>query len=229
LIIKLSLNNDLFENRRAFLKYTPPPDKMQESLEGIIDAEQKSTVDTQPTLKQQLADSIRNYPATWKEYMINMTPATIATMAGAALGKWSAAKLGYTGDLAQTLALYAGYPFGYGTFFTLAYLRNKEKYQGILSKEFGKFVGTFLAADYVADLLVFSPIAITSAIYLNRHSDLNPAAQGAIVIGVAGVCYTSTMAALHPVMQRITTRVNETIKSAYHTVTGATHSKDISA
>ncbi len=171
------------------------------------------------TLKQELKQSINNYPKTWKEYAKKLAPAIIVSTAGAAFGQWAATRLGYEGKVATTSASYiCGFIPGYITFFGLEFLRNRHKYPKLLSKEFGEFAGTFLAADYVADLSTFTPTFIAANVWLTDNTELSPAARGAIAWNSAGLLYISAISALHPLTRRITSSINKGVKHIYKKV-----------
>lgn len=169
----------------------------------------------QPSLKDELKESIRAYPKTWKEYAKQLGPAVIVSSIGAAVGQELATRLGYDSKLATTLSSYVcGYVPGYLTFFGLEFFRNKQKYpNGILSKEFAHFAGTFLAADYVADITTFTPAFIASNLWLTDNTDLSPAARGLTAWNTSALLYICAMAGLHPLTRRTTSAVNGAIKS----------------
>lgn len=173
----------------------------------------ESKVDT-PSLRQELATSIINYPSTLKEYTKGLAPAFLISATGCALGQWAAHKLGYDSPTAQTAAGYVcGYVPGFVAFFTREYLTNKKKYpRGVMSREFGHFVGTFLAADYLADFTTFTPTFVTSNALLTQHTTLHPVVRGIISWTAGATLYTAAIAGLHPVAKRATSALNSKIK-----------------
>ena len=185
---------------------------MAEALEAKVDSPQQS-------LGRELVDSLRNYPSNWVNYMKQLGASVLISSVGSATAQWIAQRMGYNGATAQTVAGYIG---GYGTaypyFFGSEFLRNRDKYPRLFSREFGKFVGTFLAADYVADLSTFSPAFIASNVWLTNHTDMHPLPKGLIAWNTAGLLYTSVMAGLHPAIQRVNNAINRGIKSVYHKI-----------
>lgn len=176
----------------------------------------------QPSLKNELKESIKNYPKTWKEYAKQLAPAVVVSSIGAAIGQELATRLGYDSKIATTAASYVcGYIPGYATFFGLEFFRNKDKYpRGIFSREFAHFAGTFLAADYVADITTFTPAFIASNIWLTDNTDLSPAARGLTAWNTSALLYICAIAGLHPLTRRITSSVNNTIKSVVKRIKG---------
>ena len=172
---------------------------------------------TSPTLQQELIQSIRNYPGTWVNYTKNLAPALGISMLGAAAGQWAITEMGYQSHFATTGAAYVcGYIPGYATFFTLEFLKNRAQYPKLLSRKFGEFVGTFLAADWVADVSTFTPAFIASNIWLTDHTDLHPAVRSLVAWGASSLLYISAMSALHPVARRANQKLNKGIKSLWH-------------
>ncbi len=184
---------------------------MTESLESAVENSK------QLSLGQELAHSIKKYPETWKDYFKSLAPALVVSSITSAVGQWAAMKLGYDSTAAMTAAAYVcGYIPGYATFFGLEYFRNKSKYpSGVLSKEFGEFVGTFMAADYVADLSTFTPAFIASNFWLANNTELHPAIRGIVAWDAASLLYISSISAIHPITRRINQSINTKIKSLY--------------
>ena len=182
---------------------------MKDDLEHIVE--------TPPTLRQELKQSVRQYPKTWVEYMKTLGPACLISSVGSALSQWASVKMGYDSAAATTLAAYiGGYATGYSSVFGLEYLRHRQKYpRGILSKEFGEFVGTFLAADYVADLTIFSPSFIFANVWLAHHTKIHPATRSLLAWNSAAFLYILGMAALHPGTRRINQSINKGVISLY--------------
>jgi hypothetical protein len=181
--------------------------------------EEKVNVSENKTLGQELKQSIVNYPKTWREYGRNLAPAIIASSIGSALGQWAVTKLGYDGKAATTAAAYVcGYIPGYITFFGTEFIRNRHRYPKLLSKEFGEFVGTFLAADYVADLSTFTPSFIAANLWLTDNTDLHPAVRGLAAWWTASLFYISSISALHPLARRINSSINNGIKKVYRKI-----------
>ncbi len=185
----------------------------QSTLECIVKGEEPLT------LRQELSQSIHAYPKTLKEYFKQLAPAVVVSSLGSALGQYGATELGYDTKFATTAAAYVcGYIPGYTTFFTLEYLKNQNKYPAVFSKEFGGFVSTFMAADYVADMLTFTPVFIASNIWLTDNTALNPALRSIIAWNTASVLYIASISALHPVTRRISQALNKHVRSLYQTV-----------
>ncbi|MBP7708680.1 hypothetical protein KA107_03265 [Candidatus Pacearchaeota archaeon] len=168
-----------------------------------------------PTLKEELKDSIKAYPQTWKKYFKQLAPAIGISSIGSAVGQWAAYKLGYEdNNLAMTASAYiCGYIPGFTYFFTSEYLANKDKYPQFFSKEMGKFAGTFFAADYVADMTTFTPEFMATNVWLNNNTDLGPISRSLIAWNSCGMLYLSAMAGLHPLTRRITEKINKGITS----------------
>lgn len=191
-----------------------------DELERIVGEAPTALVDSNQnkpsaSLKTELAESIRHYPSHWKSYMKQLAPTVLISSLGSATAQWIADRMGFDGTTAQTIAGYiGGYGTGYPFYFGSEYLLHKERYpKGIISKEFGKLVGTFLAADYVADLSTFTPTFIGSNAYLANNTDIAPFPRGLIAWNTAGLLYTSVMAGLHPAVQRVNSAINRGIKS----------------
>ncbi|MBI3333948.1 hypothetical protein HYZ97_00480 [Candidatus Pacearchaeota archaeon] len=167
------------------------------------------------TLEQELKESIKGYPRTWIEYFKQLAPAVVVSSIGAAAGQELATRLGYDSKLATTAASYVcGYIPGYLTFFGLEYWKNRGKYSdGLFSREFAHFAGTFLAADYIADIATFTPAFIASNIWLTDNTDLSPAVRGLTAWNTSALLYISAIAGLHPLTRRITSAVNNKVKS----------------
>ncbi|MGV8142208.1 MAG: hypothetical protein ACP5NS_01065 [Candidatus Pacearchaeota archaeon] len=178
----------------------------------------EARIETPKSLKTELAESMRKYPSNWVSYMKQLAPTIFVSSLGSATAQWLAERMGFEGTTAQTVAGYiGGYGVGYPFYFGSEYILHKDRYpRGILSKEFGKFVGTFLAADYIADLSTFTPTFIASNAYLADHTDIAPFPRGLIAWNTAGVLYTTVMAGLHPAIQRVNQAINRRIKSVYH-------------
>lgn len=181
---------------------------MAERLEKIVDGT------SVPSLGEELKQSVHEYPQTWKKYVKQLGPAVIISSIGAAAGQWAAHKLGYDSKAAMTATAYVcGYVPGFAYFFTSEYLTNKEKYpNGVLSKEFAHFAGTFMAADYVADLSTFTPAFISSNVWLADHTNLHPAVRSLVAWNTSALLYISAIAGLHPLARRATEKINKGIK-----------------
>jgi hypothetical protein len=196
---------------------------MSENLDDII-------LTSQPTLREELSQSIRNYPKTWREYLKSLAPAVAISAIGSAAGQWAATSLGYDSKLATTTAAYVcGYVPGFTTFFTMEYTRNREKYPRVFSKEFGEFVGTFLAADYVSDLSTFTPVFISSNLWMTDHTQIHPAMRSIIAWNVGALGYISAISALHPVARRLNQAINRGVKRIYKGITHKNHDTNTSS
>jgi hypothetical protein len=167
------------------------------------------------TLRKELTESIKNYPKTWKEYFKGLAPAVVISSIGAAGGQWLANHLGYDSNFAMTASAYVcGYIPGYSYFFGQEYIKNKKKYpKGIISKEFGEFVGTFMASDYVADFTTFTPAFIASNLWMANNTEIHPALRSIIAWNSSAMLYISAMAGLHPVTRRVTQGINHGLES----------------
>ena len=190
-----------------------------ERLERIVN--EPSLVQEQPTLRQELSQSIKAYPKTWKGYFKQITPAILVSSVGAAAGQWAAQKMGYDSNAAMTAAAYVcGYIPGYSTFFGIEFLRNRDKYKKVFSKEFGEFAGTFMAADYVSDITTFTPVFIASNLWMANNTEIHPAVRSLIAWNSAGWLYLSTMSALHPLTRRINNSINEGVRKTFKKIRG---------
>lgn len=182
---------------------------MTESLE--------TRLETPKSLRTELAESFRSYPKNWVSYMKQLAPTILISSLGSATAQWIAQRMGHDGATAQTIAGYiGGYGTGYPFYFGSEYLLHKDRYpKGIISRDFGRFVGTFLAADYVADLSTFTPTFIGLNAYLTNNTDMEPFPRGLVAWNTAGILYTTVMAGLHPAIQRVNSAINRGIKSAF--------------
>ncbi len=182
---------------------------MPDNLEKI--SEENENVEI--SLGKELSNSIRNYPSTFKNYFKQLAPAIVISSIGSAAGQYLANKFGYDSNAALTAAAYiCGYIPGYSYFFSSEYRTNRENYPKFLSKEFGKFVSTFMAADYVADITTFTPAFIASNIWMTENTDINPALRSVIAWNAAAFLYMGTISALHPLSRRITDGINNNFK-----------------
>src|SRR3989338_4312435 len=144
----------------------------------------------QKTLKEELKESIRHYPSNARKYLNQLGPSMLVCTAGAAFGRWVAHKKGYDSPTAGITASYiAGYVPGYAYFLGSEFLKNKDHYEKIFSKKFGEFASTFLAADYVSDMIAFTPAFISSSIWLRNNTKLDNWEQGAIAWVGSGLLY----------------------------------------
>lgn len=172
---------------------------------------------TEKLLREELVKSIRNYPKNWREYAKALTPAIIISSVGSAGGQWFASSHGYDSNLAMTASAYVcGYIPGYTYFFGAEYVKNKLNYpNGIFSRKFAEFAGSFMAADYVADITTFTPAFITSNLWLSNNTDIHPAFRSLVAWNGSALLYLSMMAGLHPLTRRITGRINKGLESVF--------------
>lgn len=181
---------------------------MNESLDAIVE---------KPSLSSELKEQIKNYPKNWVEYMKSLAPALIMSTVGAAAGPEVAKNLGYNSEFASLAASYLiGYPMGYTTAFSIEYFRNRKKYGSIFSKEFGKYVYTFLASDYITDITVFQTTMLGSNFWLKENTELSEAARKAAAWLTGGFCWISAMAGMHPIARRVNEYINTSVKNLYH-------------
>lgn len=174
-------------------------------------------VEHSPTLRQELSNSIHAYPHTWVEYFKAVGPAIVISSVASSVGQWAITELGYDSKAATTASAYVcGYLPGYSYFFLSEYHRHREHYGKLFSKKFGEFVGTFLAADYVADLTTFTPAFIAANVWMTDHTDFHPVVRGMLAWNGAALLYVSSISALHPLSRRINTSLNKRIRSLFH-------------
>ncbi len=167
-----------------------------------------------------LRERAKDYSSTWKEYFRTLAPAIAISSVGSAIGQAVATHLGADSITANTLAAYVcGYIPGYTYYFRQEYKNHRERYpNGIKSKEFATYVGTFFAADWVSDILTFTPTFIGTNLLLMRHTNVSPFMRGIIAWDGAALLYISSMSALHPFTQRLTDSANAGIRRLYRAV-----------
>lgn len=103
---------------------------------------------------------------------------------------------------------------GYGTFLSLEFRNNREKYpNGFLSKEMGKTFVDIASSDYLADVISYTPVFIASNHYL-LNQEVGEGIAGSISAGIASTTYFFTMCGLYDVFQRFTHRFNTLTKRA---------------
>jgi len=185
----------------------------RDNLEGMLNSKE-------PTLKEELTQAVKDYPKTFIKYLKQLTPAILVSSVGAAAGQWAANELGYDSNVALTTAGYiAGTIPGYSYFFGSEFLSNRQNYpNGILSKEFGEFAGSFMASDYLADLTTFTPAFVAGNVLLNENTDMSPFMNGVVAWNAASFLYLCTMSALHPVAERVTRSVNNKVRGLWKNI-----------
>ena len=194
---------------------------MAEPLETIVATAAEVTLEKpHATLKQEIADAFHHYPSSLIDYTKILLPALAVSSIPSGIAQWGGALLGYTSPAEATAAAYLlGYPAGYATAFTLEYFKNKGNYPlGFFSKKMAEFAGTFIAADYVADLLFFTPEFIALNSWMVNNTSIHPFVRNSAAWYGAGALWISGMALMHPIARRLNTAINKEVRAAYNAV-----------
>lgn len=117
--------------------------------------------------------------------------------------------------LLQSGGYSAAFVTGWGTFLGLSYKNNSEQYpNGFISKEMGKTFGEAFSADYVADLVSYTPTFLAVNHQLLKH-DVDPGLSGLASAGAASTTYFFVMCALYDRSQALTQKINNGIKKLF--------------
>lgn len=103
---------------------------------------------------------------------------------------------------------------GYSVFLGLEYRNKKEHYpRGFLSREMGKTIIDIASADYLADLMCYTPVFVgVNHVLLN--SDVGEFWSGLAAAGTASLAYFLVICGVYDRTQALTSKVNGYIRSA---------------
>jgi len=145
----------------------------------------------------------------YKEFV----PALVCSTAAASLAQAAVDMMENPHEvLMQSAGYFAALASGYVVFLGLSYKNKPENYpNGFISKEMGNTFATMASADYVADLVSYTPVFITvNHLMLNNgHSGL---VSGLCAAGAASTTYFFTVCGLYDRCQAAAKHINKGVR-----------------
>ena len=166
-------------------------------------------------------DNIQQYPQRVKDNSIEMIPAFCVGALGTYFAQTFSQDI-FNDEIINSLAGYAGGYVGFVPYFSLHFLRNKEKYFGEENKgKMFEYARDFIVTDWFADMVSYAPVYGFVDQFLQRTPEIQDnilgfhfeAGETGVVASFAGmVTYILAMSALMPVSQEISKRGRNKIK-----------------
>ncbi len=156
----------------------------------------------------------------YSEQLKNNASTILPALGAAAIGTWGGQEaLEYFNEsrevVVQSTGYLSGLVVGYSVFLEREYKQNPEKYpNGFFSKDMLKTLGNFASADYVGDLVGFTPQFVFTNHYLLEQG-MDQGMSGLIAAGVASTSYYFAISALYGWTEQVSAAINKNIKKVF--------------